>query len=178
MFLQQLINGIIIGASYALIALGLNLIWSITDIPDFSQGGIYVVTAYVAYFAVKRANFPFVVSLLMAMVIGAGMAFIIERFLYRRWTGSGRIQLLCAIALFFLLSNLAILFGYDAVTVVAKAIERANSLDPVKIRDEIAKTDWQGLEGHIKFETFGEYKNQGRYEPAFIKWEGSDRVAQ
>jgi branched-chain amino acid transport system substrate-binding protein len=72
----------------------------------------------------------------------------------------------------------AILFGYDALTVVAMAIEKANSLDPVKIRDEIAKTDWEGLEGHIKFETFGEYKNQGRYEPAFIKWEGSDRVAQ
>jgi branched-chain amino acid transport system permease protein len=90
MFLQQLINGIIIGASYALIALGLNLIWSITDIPDFSQGGIYVVTAYIAYFAVKLAGFPFVL-------------------LYRRWTGRGRIQLLCAIALFFLLSNLTIL---------------------------------------------------------------------
>ena len=38
------------------------------------------------------------------------MAFCIERFLYRRFTGHGRIQLLCAIALFFLLSNLAILF--------------------------------------------------------------------
>jgi branched-chain amino acid transport system substrate-binding protein len=72
----------------------------------------------------------------------------------------------------------AILFGYDAITVVAKAIERAGSLDPVKIRDAIAKTDWQGLEGHIKFENFGEYKNQGRYEPAFIKWEGDERVAQ
>ena len=109
MFLQQLINGIIIGASYALIALGLNLIWSITDIPDFSQGGIYVIAAYVAYFAVKLASFPFVVSLLLGMVVGAGLAFCIERFLYRRWTGRGRIQLLCAIALFFLLSNLAIL---------------------------------------------------------------------
>jgi branched-chain amino acid transport system substrate-binding protein len=72
----------------------------------------------------------------------------------------------------------AILFGYDAITVVAKAIERADSLDPVKIRDAIAKTDWEGLEGHIKFENFGEYKNQGRYEPAFIKWVGSNRVAQ
>ena len=72
----------------------------------------------------------------------------------------------------------AILFGYDAITVVAKAIEKANSLDSVKIRDAIKQTDWEGLEGHIKFEDFGEYKNQGRYEPAFIKWEGSDRVAQ
>ncbi len=72
----------------------------------------------------------------------------------------------------------AILFGYDAITVVAKAIEKANSLDSVKIRDAIKQTDWEGLEGHIKFEDFEDYKNQGRYEPAFIKWEGSDRVAQ
>ena len=109
MFLQQLINGVIIGASYALVALGLNLIWSITDIPDFSQGGIFVIAAYVAYFAVRLAHMPFVVALLLAMVVGAGIAFVIERFLYRRFTGKGRIQLLCAIALFFLLSNLAIL---------------------------------------------------------------------
>jgi branched-chain amino acid transport system substrate-binding protein len=72
----------------------------------------------------------------------------------------------------------AILFGYDAITVVAMAIEKANSLDSVKIRDAIKQTDWEGLEGHIKFEDFENYKNQGRYEPAFIKWEGSDRVAQ
>ncbi len=72
----------------------------------------------------------------------------------------------------------AILFGYDALTVVKMAIEKANSLDPVKIKDAIKQTDWQGLEGHIKFENFGKYKNQGRYEPAFIKWENGERIAQ
>lgn len=109
MLVQQIINGVIIGSSYALIALGLNLIWSITDIPDFSQGGIYVIAAYASYFAVTLAKIPFPVAVLIAMVIGAGMAFAIEKFLYRRWTGKGRIQLLCAIALFFFLSNGAIL---------------------------------------------------------------------
>jgi branched-chain amino acid transport system permease protein len=43
------------------------------------------------------------------MCAGAAIAFCFERFLYRRWTGKGRIQLLSAIALFFLLANLAIL---------------------------------------------------------------------
>ncbi len=109
MFLQQLINGIIIGASYALVALGLNLIWSITDIPDFSQGGIYVIAAYAGYFVVKLADFPFFAALLLGMAVGAAMSFLIERLLYRRFAGKGRIQLLCAIALFFLLSNMAIL---------------------------------------------------------------------
>jgi len=109
MVFQQIINGIIIGSSYSLVALGLNLIWSITDIPDFSQGGIYIIAAYTGYFAVKLANVPFPVAILLGMCAGAAIAFCFERFLYRRWTGKGRIQLLSAIALFFLLANLAIL---------------------------------------------------------------------
>lgn len=110
MLLQQIINGIIIGSSYALIALGLNLIWSITDIADFAQGGIYVVAAYVAYFVVTAANLPFIVGWLCAIIVGGGLAYLIERFLYRRWTGKSKIQLLCGIALFFLMANLAILW--------------------------------------------------------------------
>ncbi|MBN2048860.1 MAG: branched-chain amino acid ABC transporter permease [Spirochaetales bacterium] len=110
MLLQQIINGIIIGSSYALIALGLNLIWSITDIADFAQGGIYVLAAYVAYYIVTAAKLPFILAWIGAMVIGGGLAYLIERFLYRRWTGKSRIQLLCAIALFFLMANLAILW--------------------------------------------------------------------
>jgi branched-chain amino acid transport system permease protein len=110
MLLQQILNGIIVGASYSLIALGLNLIWSITDIADFSQGGIYVVAAYAAYFAITLIRLPFALALLAAMAVGAVLSFLFERFLYRRWAGLSRIQLLCAIALFFLLANLAILF--------------------------------------------------------------------
>ncbi|MBN2048859.1 MAG: ABC transporter substrate-binding protein [Spirochaetales bacterium] len=72
----------------------------------------------------------------------------------------------------------AILFGYDALTVIKMAIEKSQSLDPVVIRDAIKKTDYQGLQGHIKFEDFDNYKNQGRYEPAFILWSGGKRHAQ
>jgi branched-chain amino acid transport system permease protein len=110
MLLQQIFNGLIVGASYSLIALGLNLIWSITDIADFSQGGTYVFAAYAAYFMVTLVKMPFVAALLVAMVVGAVLSYLFERFLYRRWTGLSRIQLLCAIALFFLMANLAIRF--------------------------------------------------------------------
>jgi len=103
--LLQIGNGLIIGAVYALVALGLNVIWSITDVPDFSQGSIFVVSAYISYFAVTLAGLPYVLALALGMCVGASMACIIERFLYRRWRGAGRVQLLCAIALFFLFSN-------------------------------------------------------------------------
>ncbi len=105
-----ILNGLILGSIYALIALGLNLIWSITDIPDFSQGGIYVFAAYAAFFSVSLFNVPGIVAILIAALTGAILAFCFEKFLYRRWRGNIPIQLLCAIALFFLLANLAIFF--------------------------------------------------------------------
>lgn len=104
-----IINGLVLGSIYALIALGLNLIWSITDIPDFSQGGIYVIAAYVVYFCITSLSLPWYIAMLVAALVGAIMAYSFEKFLYRRWRGrTDHIQLLCAIALFFLLANLAI----------------------------------------------------------------------
>lgn len=70
----------------------------------------------------------------------------------------------------------AIVFGYDALHTVVSAIEAAQSLDPIKIRDAIKKTDFEGLEGHIKFEDFDNYKNQGRYTPWLIKWVNGERL--
>jgi branched-chain amino acid transport system substrate-binding protein len=64
----------------------------------------------------------------------------------------------------------AIIFGYDALQVIAKAIESAQSLDPVKIKDAMKKVEFQGLEGYIKFENFDNYKNQGKYTPRVIQW--------
>lgn len=108
----QIGNGLIIGSVYALVALGLNIIWSITDIPDFAQGSFYVMSAYAGYFAMTMANMPFPIALLSGMCAGALLAFLCERFLYRRWRertfrGADRVQLLCGIALFFLFANVA-----------------------------------------------------------------------
>lgn len=70
----------------------------------------------------------------------------------------------------------AVIFGYDALQVIAKAIESAQSLDPVKIKDALKQTDYQGLEGHIRFESFEDYKNQGRFVPSIVKWVGGERT--
>jgi branched-chain amino acid transport system substrate-binding protein len=76
----------------------------------------------------------------------------------------------------------AIVFGYDALYVMVKAIEMAQSLDPTAIKEALKKIEYDALEGHIKFETF-EYegkifKNQGRFTPYLIRWtaEGEKEV--
>ncbi len=105
--LAQIGNGLIVGSVYVLIALGLSLIWGITDIADFAQGAYYVISAYVSYFAVTLMGFPFFPAVILGMTVSGVMSFASERFLYRRWPGQVRVQLLCAIALFFLIANCA-----------------------------------------------------------------------
>jgi branched-chain amino acid transport system permease protein len=110
--LLQIGTGLILGSVYALVALGLNIIWSITDIPDFAQGAFYVLAAYVGLFSVELLGLPFALALVLGMLTGSVLAFLCERLLYRRWRerafrDAARVQLLCAIALFFLLANVA-----------------------------------------------------------------------
>jgi len=70
----------------------------------------------------------------------------------------------------------AIIFGYDAMYVLARAIGTAQSLDPVKIKDALKQTDYKALEGHIRFKNFNGYKNQGKFTPSLIRWENGRRV--
>jgi branched-chain amino acid transport system substrate-binding protein len=70
------------------------------------------------------------------------------------------------------------IFGYDALHVLANAIETAQSLDPIQIKDALKETDYKGLEGRIRFKEFfvEGYKNQGKFTPSMIRWENGKRV--
>jgi branched-chain amino acid transport system substrate-binding protein len=70
----------------------------------------------------------------------------------------------------------AIIFGYDALYVVAKAIEKAQSLDPVKINAAMKQTDYAGVEGPIKVFDFDGFKNQGKSSPVIIQWQKGERA--
>lgn len=104
----QLFNGITLGVIYALMGMGLTLIWSIADLPDFSQGGIYIISAYSAYFAIILLNFSYFFAIPVAIITGMAISVTFERLLYTRLRASPNAALLCAIALFFLLENIAV----------------------------------------------------------------------
>jgi len=69
----------------------------------------------------------------------------------------------------------AIIFGYDAMHVLAGAIEAAQSLDPVKIKNALKKTDYKALEGRVRFKDFEGYKNQSKFTPSMIRWKNGKR---
>jgi branched-chain amino acid transport system substrate-binding protein len=69
----------------------------------------------------------------------------------------------------------AIIFGYDAMHILAAAIESAQSLDPIKIKDALKKIDFRALEGQVRFKNFDGYKNQSKFTPSMIRWKNGKR---
>ena len=81
--IQQLINGISLGSIYALIALGYTMVYGIIKLINFAHGDIYMVGAYIGFFATTALGLSFVPALVLAMV-GAGLAgMLIEYLAYR-----------------------------------------------------------------------------------------------
>ena len=81
--IEQVINGLLVGAYYLLIALGLSLIFSLGGLVNLAHGAFY---ALGAYFAVKLADYVGVAGALVASpVLVAILGLVVERFLFRRF---------------------------------------------------------------------------------------------
>src|SRR4051812_36124059 len=81
--LEQVLNGLLVGGYYLLIALGLSLIFSLGGLVNLAHGAFYAFGAYFAVALADRLGFTgvMVVSPLLVALIGL----IIERFLFRRF---------------------------------------------------------------------------------------------
>jgi len=80
---EQVINGLLVGAYYLLIALGLSLIFSLGGLVNLAHGAFY---ALGAYFAVKLAeHIGFAGAIVASPVLVAIVGLVVERFLFRRF---------------------------------------------------------------------------------------------
>lgn len=99
---QQLINGIQLGAIYALIALGYTMVYGVLKLINFAHGEVYMVGAYIAYYLAeqwldKNALQPYVllgIMLFGAMTVCALLGVTIERVAYRPLRSAPRISVL------------------------------------------------------------------------------------
>ncbi|MEW5912573.1 MAG: branched-chain amino acid ABC transporter permease [Thermodesulfobacteriota bacterium] len=114
LFLQQVVNGLIVGSVYSLIAVGLTMIFGVMRISNFAHGDFSMLGAYVAVFILAwLPGWLGWVGSLLAAAAGVGLlGILIERGLFRplltRWTDLD--QIMVSIGLFILLENLAQLF--------------------------------------------------------------------
>jgi branched-chain amino acid transport system permease protein len=84
MIAQQIINGISLGAVYALIAVGFALIFNILKFSNFSHGGVLGVTAYAGFVISNKLHTNIWVTLILASLCGGLLALVIERVGFRR----------------------------------------------------------------------------------------------
>lgn len=104
--LQQLLNGVILGSVYALLALGYTMVYGIIKLINFAHGDVYMLGAYFGYFFIKIWHLNFFVALILSMIVSAGVGVLIELIAYRPLRHSSRIAvLISALGVSFLLEN-------------------------------------------------------------------------
>lgn len=78
-FIQYLINGLIIGGAYALIGIGLTLIFGFMNVVNFAHGEFYMLGAYFLFTFFTKMGANFFISMLLSIVAVMGIGFIFEK---------------------------------------------------------------------------------------------------
>ena len=104
--LQYLINGISIGAVYAIIALGYTMVYGIAKMLNFAHGDIIMVGAYISFCVTNYLGLPAVVSVIAAMVVCTLLGILIEKLAYMPLRGTPSLAvLITAIGVSYFLQN-------------------------------------------------------------------------
>lgn len=109
--LQQLVNGISLGSIYALIALGYTMIYGIIKLINFAHGDIYMVGAYIGFYAITQAHLSIVPALLISFIVTGGLGMAVEKLAYKPLRHAPRISvLITAIGVSFFLEYTSMYF--------------------------------------------------------------------
>jgi branched-chain amino acid transport system permease protein len=112
---QVIANGLYLGAQYALIALGLTLIFALMNVLNFAHGQMYVLGGFITYTVYGQLGLPFVVALLASGVTLAIIGAFMEKYLFRtvikRSHREESTMLLAAATAFFFDAVMLLIFG-------------------------------------------------------------------
>ena len=116
-FAQLLVNGIIAGSIYALVASGFSLIYSTNRFVHFAHGAVVVVAAYIMYSLFSLLNLSFFLAFLLTVILSGVLGYIQFKFVYlplKNKKSSATILLMASVALMLLFENVVLLlFGSD-----------------------------------------------------------------
>ncbi len=87
-FLQHILNAVILGGTYALLGIGLTLIFGIMKVVNFTHGELYSFGAYMVFFFASILELNFFVSIAVAMALGVLLGALIEFVLLRPLRGA------------------------------------------------------------------------------------------
>lgn len=112
---QVIANGLYLGAQYALIALGLTLIFGLMNVLNFAHGQMYVLGGFITYTVYGQLGLPFPIAVLASGVTLAVIGGLMERYLFRtvikRSHREESTMLLAAATAFFFDAVILLIFG-------------------------------------------------------------------
>jgi len=91
---QQIFNGIVLGSIYALLALGMALIYGILGLINFAHGALITIGAFCFYFLFFKFHLPFVLVIILTISLGGFVGFLLEAIGYRKLRGGPGLSLL------------------------------------------------------------------------------------
>ncbi|MBV8743932.1 MAG: branched-chain amino acid ABC transporter permease, partial [Xanthobacteraceae bacterium] len=107
---QAIVNGLLIGGIYALVSIGVSLIFGVVKIVNFAQGEFVMIGMYISFFLATTFGVDPLVSLAVSMPVLFVIGVLLQHFLIRRVLALGDMpQIFLTFALSLLLLNLALL---------------------------------------------------------------------
>lgn len=83
LFIQQIVNGLIVGGTYALVTIGLTMIFGLMRVLNYAHGEFYMLGGIISYTVIVSLNIGFFISLPITVVLCLIIGLIIERTLVR-----------------------------------------------------------------------------------------------
>jgi branched-chain amino acid transport system permease protein len=102
---QIIVNGLILAGNYALIAVGLTLIFGVMRMVNFAEGQSVMIGAFVAFTATPYVGY--LPAIVIAMLVNAGLGIILERTAFRPFRGMELNGLIASMGMSIILINLA-----------------------------------------------------------------------
>ena len=104
---QQIFNGIVLGSIYALLALGMAIIYGILGMINFAHGALITMGAFCFYAIFTQFQWPFFLTLILTIAFGGLLGYILELIGYRKLRGSPELALLItSLGIYIFVENL------------------------------------------------------------------------
>lgn len=132
-FMQQTVNGLVMGSSYVLIALGLTMIFGMLNILNFAHGELLMVGAFAGLGASIGLGAPYIVAIFISMIVVGILGIVLERLAFRPLRNSDSINLLVSsLGVSIILQNLMqLIVGPDPQTLSSPFTEYSFQLGGV-----------------------------------------------
>jgi len=109
LFCQQVINGVLLGAMFALMSVGLSMVFGIMKTANFAYGALYMIGGYVAYWSANLFGFPYLLTAAVAFVVLFAVGALVEIGGFGPFRGNEDATLIFGLGLALLLRGGAIL---------------------------------------------------------------------